>query len=95
MNKQVRNCDFALLYDPQKKHEVSIVKQVKTLLHHKKIICRRNYPYKGTSDGLTTSLRKRLGKGYIGIELEFNQNIVHDTHKINSILQTLTSVILS
>ena len=35
---------------------------------------RRNYPYLGKSDGLTTELRRRFGaKRYHGIELELNQ----------------------
>ena len=35
---------------------------------------RRNYPYNGASDGLTTYLRGRFsGRLYSGIELEVNQ----------------------
>jgi hypothetical protein len=34
---------------------------------------RFNYPYKGTSDGLTTTLRKKFGPQYVGIEIEINQ----------------------
>ena len=35
---------------------------------------RRNYPYRGTSDGFPPYLRERFGKSsYWGIELETNQ----------------------
>jgi hypothetical protein len=38
---------------------------------------RRNYPYAGKGDGLTSFLRRRFPPGaYIGIELEINQGIV-------------------
>jgi hypothetical protein len=38
---------------------------------------RRNYPYAGKGDGLTSHLRRRFRNGvYVGIELEVNQEIV-------------------
>jgi hypothetical protein len=38
---------------------------------------RRNYPYAGKEDGLTSCLRSRFPADvYLGIELEINQNIV-------------------
>ena len=38
---------------------------------------RRNYPYAGKGDGLTSHLRRRFAPSdYIGIELEVNQGIV-------------------
>ena len=38
---------------------------------------RRNYPYAGKGDGLTSHLRRRFGQSdYVGIELEINQGIV-------------------
>ena len=38
---------------------------------------RRNYPYAGRGDGLTSRLRRRFPRGaYVGIELEVNQGIV-------------------
>jgi len=43
---------------------------------------RMNYPYKGKSDGFTTSLRKIFPNDYIGIELEINQNITLDPFKL-------------
>jgi hypothetical protein len=38
---------------------------------------RRNYPYTGKGDGLTSHLRRRFAQSdYVGIELEINQGIV-------------------
>ena len=38
---------------------------------------RRNYPYAGKGDGLTSHLRRRFPQSdYVGIELEINQGIV-------------------
>jgi hypothetical protein len=38
---------------------------------------RRNYPYAGKGDGLTSHLRRRFPpRAYVGIELEINQRIV-------------------
>ena len=38
---------------------------------------RRNYPYAGKGDGLTSHLRVRFAQSdYVGIELEVNQGIV-------------------
>jgi hypothetical protein len=34
---------------------------------------RRNRPYRGAADGLTTHLRRKLGPRYLGIELEVSQ----------------------
>ena len=44
---------------------------------------RRNYPYRGTGDGLTRYLRTRFDDAsYCGIELEINQKHVRDGHAI-------------
>jgi hypothetical protein len=44
---------------------------------------RKNYPYKGISDGLTTSLRKQYTqKNYCGIEIEINQKHFFESSKI-------------
>ena len=76
MGGNVRNADIGLLYDPKRPGEVDLCKRWKACLN----VCapalkvRRNYPYKGNCDGLTTCFRERLpSDAYIGIELEINQ----------------------
>ncbi len=75
LNGKVRNTDIGILYDPARPQErayAQVIKaEIKRLYPAMKV--RFNYPYKGTSDGLTTTLRKKFGPGYVGIEIEINQ----------------------
>ena len=75
LNGKTRNTDIGILYDParplERKYAQVIKDEIKRLYPHMKV--RFNYPYKGTSDGLTTTLRKKFGTRYVGIEIEINQ----------------------
>ena len=75
LNGKVRNADIGILYDPKRPQErayANVIRgEIKRLYPHMKV--RFNYPYKGSSDGLTTSLRKKFGPRYVGIEIEINQ----------------------
>ena len=75
LNGKVRNADIGILYDPKRPQELAYANvirgEIKRLYPHMKV--RFNYPYKGSSDGLTTSLRKKYGPRYVGIEIEINQ----------------------
>ena len=74
----VRKADIALLYDPSRLLEKKLCAQWKKSLAARlpDLTLRRNYPYQGKSDGLTTFLRKRFQEdAYLGIELEINQKL--------------------
>ena len=75
LNGKVRSTDIGILYDssrPQERAYANVIKdEIKRLYPAMKV--RFNYPYKGTSDGLTTTLRKKFGPRYVGIEIEINQ----------------------
>ena len=75
LNGKVRNTDIGILYDPARPQErayAQVIKdEIKRLYPTMKV--RFNYPYKGTSDGLTTTLRKKFGPRYAGLEIEINQ----------------------
>lgn len=75
LNGKVRNADIGILYDPARPQErayANVIKaEIKRLYPAMKV--RFNYPYKGSSDGLTTTLRKKFGPRYVGIEIEINQ----------------------
>ena len=75
LNGNVRNTDIGILYDPTRPQEsayANVIKaEIKRLYPAMKV--RFNYPYKGSSDGLTTTLRKKFGPRYVGIEIEINQ----------------------
>ena len=76
MNGSVRRVDVGLLYDPARKLERNWATAWRTTLRKRRpdLVVRRNYPYLGVSDGLTTSLRRQLATAnYAGLELEVNQ----------------------
>jgi predicted N-formylglutamate amidohydrolase len=71
----VRKADVALLYDPSRRLERSLSQRWRAALMRARpdLRVRRNYPYLGIADGLTTSLRRRFSAlAYSGIELETN-----------------------
>ncbi len=76
---EVRRTDVGLLYDPHRRGERLFCLELRgTLLGlAPKLGVRRNYPYRGTSDGLTASLRRRFAEeSYLGIEIEVNQRLL-------------------
>jgi predicted N-formylglutamate amidohydrolase len=73
---EVRNADIGFLYDPSRPGERSLGRAWKRSLKilRSDLRVRMNYPYLGTTDGLTTSLRKLFSPDeYIGFEIEVNQ----------------------
>ena len=77
----VRRGDVGILYDPARTRERALASRWQRALGTRRPqwIVRRNYPYRGTSDGFTTYLRKRYGDDvYAGVELEVNQKRVRD-----------------
>ena len=72
----VRQADVAWLYDPRRPGECQLADQWLAALARQRpdLKLRRNYPYQGKGDGLTSLLRKRHSPdSYIGVELEVNQ----------------------
>jgi predicted N-formylglutamate amidohydrolase len=71
----VRKADVALLYDPGRPAERALAERWCELLAREGpgLRIRRNYPFRGVSDGLTTHLRRlHPDRAYAGIELEVN-----------------------
>jgi predicted N-formylglutamate amidohydrolase len=76
LHGKLRSCDLGLLYDPQRALESRFCRGWQQILLRGMpgIRVRRNYPYRGTSDGLTTALRRHFrASSYVGVELEVNQ----------------------
>ncbi len=76
LNGQRRTAEIGLLYDPTRATEKLLCRQwcgdLRSRLPGFRV--RRNYPYLGKADGLTTHLRRRFAQPhYAGIELEVNQ----------------------
>jgi predicted N-formylglutamate amidohydrolase len=73
---QPRQCDIGLLFDPRRTAEGRLCRawQARLRAAEPTLAVRRNYPYRGISDGLTSALRRRFpAERYVGIELEVNQ----------------------
>ena len=73
---EVRRADIGLLYDPARRSErdLCLTWQREIRAAAPALVVRRNYPYRGSADGLTTHLRRRHPDGrYTGIEIEVNQ----------------------
>jgi predicted N-formylglutamate amidohydrolase len=78
MDGVVRNAEIGLLYDPRRRWERDFCHRWRASLRMTPGLprVRMNYPYRGASDGLTTSLRKQFTNDvYAGVELEVNQKI--------------------
>jgi predicted N-formylglutamate amidohydrolase len=84
LDGKVRGADVGLLYDPGRRGESELCALWKASLAAcaPELRVRRNYPYAGKGDGLTSHLRRRfLESDYIGVELEVNQSIVFAGHQ--------------
>lgn len=75
-NSEVRNAEIGLLYDPRRPAEKKMGHEwaLRLRTHEPSVRVRLNYPYKGISDGHTTSLRKQFGERYLGFEIELKQD---------------------
>ncbi len=79
LNGVVRTADIGFLYDPSRPGEVAFSTAWLESLQARRadLRLRRNYPYLGKEDGLTTLLRRRHDVDrYMGLELEVNQRYV-------------------
>lgn len=76
LNGVVRQADIGFLYNPGRAWERVLTREWLHALRAARpdLKLRRNYPYQGKGDGLTSLLRKRhSAEVYIGMELEVNQ----------------------
>ncbi|MDQ9170429.1 N-formylglutamate amidohydrolase [Oxalobacteraceae bacterium R-40] len=76
LNGEVRDADIGLLYDSKRSEESKLCRLWQAALKKSlpDLRVRMNYPYSGSSDGLTAALRKRFTPDtYTGVELELNQ----------------------
>jgi len=72
-----RRADIGLLYDPAHAGERAFAKQLRTALAPSGLGIYMNEPYRGTSDGFTTSLRARHPHAcYAALEIETNQRLL-------------------
>lgn len=96
MNGKARTADIGLLYDPARETERMFCAEWQAALKENgPFSVRRNYPYKGTADGLVTQLRKpRPAHAYIAMELEFRQELAEGA-SWTSLKDTLANTLAS
>ena len=92
-----RRADVGLLYDPSRRPEKMFcdawVAALKAELPG--FVVRRNSPYRGTADGLTTALRRRhAANDYIGVEIEVNQRLL-DSDAFDRVTEALLRTLVS
>lgn len=76
LDGETRRADVGLLYDPRRPRERAWCNAWRDAVLETRpdLVVRRNYPYRGTSDGFVTYLRRKFpANRYAGIELEVNQ----------------------
>ncbi|NNM60047.1 MAG: N-formylglutamate amidohydrolase [Legionellales bacterium] len=82
LDGKIREAEVGLLYDSRRPLEKQFCGQWQQELLDLAPTwrVRANYPYRGSSDGFTTYLRKQFTpEQYLGIELEINQKILKDS----------------
>lgn len=97
---RVRRCDVGILFDPDRKPGAALARawQLELQRSEPDAIVRRNYPYRGWTDAMTTEFCRRLpASQYIGIELEVNQGILKSPRRWpplqRSIVDSLVEVV--
>lgn len=96
LNGIVRTADVGLLYDPKRVEEKGIASYWRKALKQTapQVRVRMNYPYRGNSDGFTTTLRQQFSaQDYAGLELECNQAISIDPSHYQPLIGTLITTL--
>ena len=70
-----RTTDVGLLFDPARAAEVEFCRRWRSAILKKnpKLRVRYNDPYRGSFPSLVAELRRKLGRRYVGIQIEINQ----------------------
>lgn len=96
LNGHVRNADLGLLYDPKRAAEKRFCSAVQRTLDARApaLTVRRNYPYRGVSDGFIPYLRQTLPDArYVGFEFEVNQHLARTPAILRSTAHLLSDVL--
>ena len=93
LNGITRTTDVGLLFDPARRRESRFCRDWQSRLEDVDAwTVRRNYPYRGTSDGFVVALRRQFpAERYLGIELELNQGLLRDARRRRRLLSDLVA----
>ncbi len=91
LNGQIREAEIGLLYDSKRAKEKKFCAAWRDELEvYQRFRVRMNYPYKGSSDGFCTALRRQFKEKYIGMELEVNQAMLSNQKEISDVAEILS-----
>jgi predicted N-formylglutamate amidohydrolase len=91
-----RRADIGLLYDPAHAGERTLAKQLRAALAPSGLGIYMNEPYRGTSDGFTTSLRARHpNTRYAALEIETNQRLLRSPTATRRVARLLADALAS
>jgi len=95
LSGHVRTADVGLLYDPRRPGEREFCARLRGEIATIRPSCRvrRNYPYRGTADGLTTHFRRIFPRRYCGVEIELNQERVGESVGTGRMARELASAL--
>lgn len=92
----LRNADLGLLYDPKREAEKLFARRWLLQLKQNQptLRVRLNYPYRGSSDGFTTTLRRLFSPNdYLGLEIESNQALLADEKNLPNFAKMLAETL--
>ena len=83
-----RATDIGVLHDPTRKAEARLASLWRSYLSDSSpLTVHRNRPYRGWTDGLTTTIRQEMPEGrYVGIELEVSQALMPSSGNLTGLL---------
>lgn len=93
---ECRRFAIGILYDPGRQRERSFATgwQRRLREHLPRSAVRRNAPYRGDSDGLTTALRREFpADRYLGLELELNQRSISTASERRVLVAALEEIL--
>jgi predicted N-formylglutamate amidohydrolase len=88
--------EVGLLYDARRSEERGLARAWQKRLREfaPELRVRRNAPYRGDADGLTTALRRDFGpREYLGLELELNQRVLARVGRRRRLLSALCELL--
>jgi predicted N-formylglutamate amidohydrolase len=92
----VRSGDIGILFDPRSPLETALARELVSRLKQQGFHVRRNYPYRGVSDGLVTHFRRSFAAGrYAGLEIEVNQALLRTPGQIRAVARRISQTIRS
>lgn len=89
-----RRADIGILYDPAHAAARAFAKRLRSALAPSGLGIYMNEPYRGTSDGFTTSLHARLPHScYAALELETNQRLLRTPVAANRVARSIADAL--